>query len=219
MTGPQVRGPRVPDVHILQAVSRIPAALPGGRAPAPLSLSLPPCACPLSLSHLPALESMGPTQTPGTEGQWDVSSSFQRHPAGSWPFPLRLLGVLPRQHLSSHSEGKTAEACCRRPQRVPGARSDSVPSSAWSRVTIHRAVTGSLLLRLLLPALPARSFSHPQASLPPRSTGTLPGALSELMSFPQHLAPLSPWLCSFETSLVILLAASNSFACIVFWFL
>lgn len=117
MTGSQFCGCRVLDIHALQAVSRSPTALPGGRCPPPLYVCLFfPVPVP-SLSHLSALESMAPTRPQPVRGSRISAFLFKDIPLAPDHSLSGFWGVVPEQHLS-----KTAEAHCRRPQKILGSR-------------------------------------------------------------------------------------------------
>ena len=158
MTGPQLCGPRVPDIHALEVVSRNPAALPGDRSsPLTAFIFVPSSLC-LSPVPFPPLCSRvyGATPQPQPGGQWDFRVSFQRHPLGCRPLPLRPLGLM--EDTSAGTQRATLpKPTTGDPRKLQGpgsrgdAHSDSVTSPAWSSVTINLAMTDCLLLRFLLP--------------------------------------------------------------------
>lgn len=94
--------------------------------PPPLFLSLVPMPIPV-LSYLSSPESMKPRLDPNQERQWDFKVYFQSYPLGSQSFTLRLWNITAGQHFRRHSEGKTADVHCRRPQKTLGVQAGDMP--------------------------------------------------------------------------------------------
>lgn len=123
MTGPQLCGPRVPDIHALEVVSRNPAALPGDRSsPLTAFIFVPSSLC-LSPVPFPPLCSRvyGATPQPQPVGTVGFQGFFSETFPWLLATPSQASGAH-GEHVSRHSEGNTAEAHHRRPQKTPGPR-------------------------------------------------------------------------------------------------
>lgn len=108
MTGPQLCGPRVPDIHALEAVSRNPAALRDGvdlLLLLPLSLSLPPVPVPWPFPTS-LLQSHTPTPTRGDSGISGFLFNDISLTAGHSLSGLR--GIAHGEHMSAGTQRATA---------------------------------------------------------------------------------------------------------------